>query len=371
MGSIRARVAAGGFCARARRGFPRFPLRIVTTPSDEPSAEFRARFLARAGAGATLDYAAFVDLALYDEAVGYYRRGGPRVGYGSGTDFFTASTSGPLFGELVAAACESLLGREAVREHAFIEIGAEPDGGVLTGATHPFATARTIRLGEPLALRGRCIVFSNELFDAQPFRRFCYRRSGWRELGVTLRDGALAEVECGDSADPFLPEQAPEGYIIDAPLAAAALAARIAAEPWTGLFLAFDYGKSWAELATERPAGTARAYFFHTQHNDLLARPGRQDLTCHVCWDWIEAALRRHGFAEPSVETQETFFVRRATALIARVAETQAPRFSRQKLSLLQLLHPGQLGQRFQVLQAKRDALPRAVRPGGRAEDCP
>jgi SAM-dependent MidA family methyltransferase len=343
----------------------------VITPPQELSAEFRARFLARAGGRATLDYAAFVDLALYDEAVGYYRRPGLRVGYGPGTDFFTASTSGPLFGELVAAACENLLGREAVREHAFVEIGAEPDRGVLTGAAHPFATVRTIRVGEPLALHGRCIVFSNELFDAQPFRRFSYRRDSWRELGVALRDGALAEVECRGATEAFLPERAPEGYIIDAPLAAAELAGRVAAEPWTGLFLTFDYGKSWAELATERPAGTARAYFHHAQHNDLLARPGQQDLTCHVCWDWIGAALSRHGFAEPGLESQETFFVRRATELIARVSEAEASRFSRQKLSLLQLLHPGQLGQRFQVLHAMRLALPAASARARGAEDCP
>ena len=41
---------------------------------------------------------------------------------------------------------------------------------------------------------------------------------------------------------------AAEGYRFDRPLAAAALADEIAGQPWRGLFVAFDYGKTLAEL---------------------------------------------------------------------------------------------------------------------------
>mgnify|MGYP003347625901 CR=1 FL=1 len=68
--------------------------------------------------------------------------------------------------------------------------------------------------------------------------------------------------------------------------AATALLETIAAQPWTGLFLTCDYGRSLHELLTEYPAGTARAYHRHRQSNDLLAQPGEQDLTRHLCWDW-------------------------------------------------------------------------------------
>jgi SAM-dependent MidA family methyltransferase len=98
-----------------------------------------------------MSFATFMELALYHPDVGYYRRTGPRIGYTPGTDFFTASSSGPIFGELIAAACATLLtsaGRDP-RRHTFIEIGAEPGGaGVLTGVTHPFQGVQTIRLGE-------------------------------------------------------------------------------------------------------------------------------------------------------------------------------------------------------------------------------
>ncbi len=323
-------------------------------PSDLPSPEFLEAFRANAGANGVMDFARFMELALYDPALGYYRRRRPRVGYGPATDYFTASTSGPVFGELVVAACATLLGADAPASAEFVEIGAERPGGVLAGVKHPFASARTVAAGEPIALAGRCVVFSNELFDAQPFRRFVRRGRHWRELGVRAAGDRLQETEMDGVVPAVLPTDAAEGCLIDAPLAAAELAAAIAAQPWSGLFVGCDYGKSWAELSAHCPNGTARAYHRHRQSNELLARPGEQDLTCHVCWDWMQAALAQRGFAAPQLESQELFFVRHATRYIASASEEDAARFSQRKLSLAQLLHPGHLGQKFQVLHARR-----------------
>jgi SAM-dependent MidA family methyltransferase len=332
------------------------------------SNQFTDLFRSHAGPAGTMTFARFMQLALYDPKLGYYRQPRPRVGRAPGTDFFTASSS-PLFGELVAAACTSLLATHHAhpRDFTFVEIGAEPldhargrpESGVLANTPHPFGATKTFRLGDPLELKGRCMVFSNELFDAQPFHRFVFRRGSWRELGVALRNESLVEIEMPEATPALsevegLPITAPEGYCIDAPLEAAALAGQIAAQPWSGLFLAFDYGKTWAELAEGTPAGTARAYFRHAQSNDLLARPGEQDLTCHVCWDWLADALARHGFATPQVESQESFFVHHAADFLAKATAAEAGRFSEKKLSLLQLLHPSHLGQKFQALWAWR-----------------
>ena len=321
------------------------------------SPAFLTVFRAHADANGAMPFARFMELALYDPTVGYYRSGQARVGYTDGTDFFTASTSGPVFGELVAAAGAALVRAQgrAPGDFVFVEIGAESAAGVLAGVAHPFGAVRTVRVGEPIELSGRCIVFSNELFDAQPCRRFVRRAEAWRELGVAERDGRLVELELGTVAETWLPAQAPEGYRLDAPRAAADLAARIAAQPWSGLFLAFDYGKSWPALAEETPAGTARAYHRHTQSNDLLVRPGEQDLTCHVCWDWLRDALTQGGFAAPQLESQEAFYVRHAAEYLAAATAAEGARFSPKKLSLLQLLHPAHLGQKFQALHAWRE----------------
>src|SRR5271165_1484529 len=327
-------------------------------PSTEPSPDpaVLAALRARARGEPAVSFADFMEVALYEPGSGYYRRPGARIGYGPGTDFLTATASAPLFGRLVAAACAGILGPREAAQSEFVEIGAEPGAGVLRDGPHPFGSLRQVRVGEPLRIEGRCVVFSNELFDAQPFRRFRFRAGAWRELGVSVAGPDLAEVELPEgpaAPDPF-PRSAPEGYVIDAPLASAELARRIAREPWTGLFLAFDYGKTWREIAFEAPAGTARAYRGHAQVSDLLGSPGRQDITCHVCWDWLADALRGLRFAEPRVESAEAFFTRNCGEFIAAVAAAEAGRLSREKLSLLQLLHPANLGQSFQALWALR-----------------
>jgi SAM-dependent MidA family methyltransferase len=315
-----------------------------------PSPEFLAAFRAHADASGTMTFARFMELALYAPGVGYYRRDRTRVGYGPGTDFFTASTSGPMFGELVTAACVHLLGDRDPAQFTFVEIGAEPSGGILAGVAHPFSAVRTLRVGDSLDLSGPCVVFSNELFDAQPCARHVFRRGRWWTLGVRLEVDRLLEVELPSDAG----WPGSEGYHFDQPLAAAALAETIARQPWTGLFVAFDYGKSLRELAEDCPVGTVRAYHQHTQSNDLLARPGEQDLTCHVCWDWLSEALQRNGFAGSRLDSQEAFFIHHAAAFIAAVSTAEASRLSQRKLALLQLLHPAHLGQKFQVLHALR-----------------
>jgi SAM-dependent MidA family methyltransferase len=292
----------------------------------------------------------FMALALYHPTVGYYRKNHRRVGYGRGTDFFTATTSGPVFGRLVAEACVGLLGSRDPRDHTFVEIGAEPGESVLKDVPHPFGRVVTARLGDPIDLTGKFVVFSNELFDAQPCVRTVYRQGRWLEIAVQLVDDRLNEIELPTD----LSGPAAEGYHFDRPLAAADLATSIAAQPWQGLFVAFDYGKTLPELQAHTPAGTVRAYFQHEQSNDLLARPGDQDLTCHVCWDWISDALCRHGFARPTLDFQEAFFVRNAAPYLEATIAAEAGKLSPRKLALMQLLHPAQMGQKFQVLHALR-----------------
>lgn len=329
----------------------------AATPSTPPSPAFLDRFRLQAGPSSWLRFDQFMQLALYDPQVGYYQQDRLRVGYGRGTDFFTASTSGPLFGELICAACTTLLSGRSLSAYTFVEIGAEPQASVLRGVAHPFRDTRALRLGEKIELSGECVVFSNELFDAQPFRRFVRRNRGWAERGVALEGDQLQELERDDVPSmpvEHLPLSLPDGYVLDLPLAAQALCSTIANEPWAGLFLAFDYGKSWRELIEATPAGTARAYFQHTQSNNLLARPGEQDLTCHICWDWLVDALRMSAFPSPQIESQEAFFIHHAGDFIAETTLAEAARFSPCKQSLMQLLHPAHLGQKFQVLHAIR-----------------
>ena len=330
-----------------------------TANDADADASFLAVFRMDHGDG-PVSFAQFMVLALYHPELGYYRRARQRVGLSPTTDFYTATSTGTVFGELVAAAAGKLLGPADPRRFEFLEIGAEPDGGVLAGVSHPFGSVRTCRLGEAPALAGDCVVFSNELFDAQPFHRLIRRDGVWRELGVAIDAERLVERELAGLSPPvaavadILPTNAPEGYHLDLPLTAAELCAQLARAPWRGLFLAFDYGKTWQALATDTPAGTARAYRSHRQERELLAAPGRQDLTCHVCWDWLEQALAGAGFASIHLESQEAFLIRHAGTAAERITRDARPGPDTRRSRLHELLHPALLGQRFQVLHAVR-----------------
>ncbi|MBA4138025.1 MAG: hypothetical protein C0518_11965 [Opitutus sp.] len=325
------------------------------------SPAFRAAFRREPNAATGVSFARYMEVAMYDPEVGYYTAKRRRVGRDKKADFFTSTTFSPVFGELVVAAVTGLLAGKNLADYEFVEMGAEPAGGALKDVPHPFRSYRTISFPQPLDATGQCIVFSNELFDAQPFHRAVWRRGAWRELGVALEGDELKEVELVEptpelaEAIKHFPREAPEDYHIDAPLRTVPLLERIIRPTWTGLFLAFDYGKSWSSLVRSHPEGTLRTYSHQKMGIEIHDRPGEVDLTGHVCWDWLIDGLQRNGFGEALVESQESFFATRATVKLQTIVEVEANAFSARKQAVMQLLHPGNMGQKFQALHALRE----------------
>lgn len=298
----------------------------------------------------------FVAEALYAPGVGYYRRTRDRVGYAAGHDFYTAESLGAVFARLVVAAVEHLVGEE-LGGYRFIEVGTERPGGLLAGQPHPFAGVEACGVEQLPTLRGRCILFSNELFDAQPFRRFEVVEGQWREHAVRLDSAGLAPalLPLPASLPGGLPPPPAEGYLYDLPSGAQALLEALVAPDWEGLFLAFDYGLDRPTLATERPAGTARTYREHRMGADLLASPGTSDITHHVCWDSLAEGLARAGFEDVAVATQEAFFMRESARAIEAIVALGTQRGVHPELQTLkELLHPQHMGRKFQVLRGFR-----------------
>ncbi len=324
------------------------------------SSDFYEIFATEPGAARGVSFARYMELAMYHPTAGYYTRDFKRVGRDDKADFSTATSFNPVFGELVADAAAKLLAPANPQDFDFVEIGAETYGGTLRDIAHPFASYRTISLGQPFTLPENAVVFSNELFDAQPFHRVVWRGGQWRELGVALTGRTLREVELPEltpelAAEAYrLPAKGEENYHIDLPLRTIPMLHRLVDQKWRGLFLAFDYGKSWQELAENIPQGTGRTYLRQKMGNDLFARPGKQDLTCHICWDWLEDGLMQAGFGEPMVQSQEAFFMHHAKEKLAEITRTETSAFSPRKRMLITLLHPANMGQKFQALHALR-----------------
>lgn len=329
-----------------------------------PSPAMLAALRSRADKSGALSYRDFVDTALFHPELGYYRRDKKRVGRERGTDFYTASSvGGGVFAALVRSAAAKLLGGpDALKEHTLVEIGAESGNSIFENERARFAALKTIRVGEVLEIPAKAVVFANELFDAQPFRRLRFRAGAWRELGVRIMDtGGLAEAELPEPSPDAaavaagLPSPWHEGFVVDVSPDADRLMDRILAGGWRGAVIFPDYGKPLPELLANSPQGTARAYFRHTQSDDLLARPGEQDLTCHVVWDALEARLTAGGFSGVTTDRQEAFFMKHAAGeleqLFARAATTRDMVLMGR---VRELIHPAHLGAKFQVLSGVR-----------------
>lgn len=324
------------------------------------SSDFYEIFATEPHVASGVTFARYMELAMYHPTAGYYTRDFKRVGRDEKADFFTATTFSPVFGELVIAAAAKLLAPAKIADYTFVEVAAEPGGGILRDLPHPFAGYQTISYGQPFVFPAQSVVFSNELFDAQPFHRAVWREGRWRELGVALHGRHLREVELPEFSAALaayadrLPKTADENYHIDLPIGTVPILERLVGPKWSGLFLAFDYGKFWAELAEHTPAGTLRTYHRQKMGSDLYARPGKQDITGHICWDWLEDGLVRAGFGETRVDSQESFFMNQASEALAAITKAEASSFSPRKRMVMQLLHPANMGQKFQALHALR-----------------
>ena len=231
-----------------------------------------------------IDYAQYIERALYTPEFGYYKQQRDRVGRRAECDFYTSESLGACFAQLVLTAAEDLLGSEKSQQACFVEIAAEPGNALVQHwPHHPFAKTQVIRQGEALQIEGPVVIFANEWLDALPFHRLLFSNGVWREKGVfSPQKGQLQEVLL-DAFSPAvsavahrLPQTAPEGYQLDWPLAAENALTELMACEWSGLLLCFDYGKSWQTLLQDCPEGTARTYQNHVQGNDLLAAPGHR-----------------------------------------------------------------------------------------------
>ena len=305
----------------------------------------------------------FIDFALYDEEIGYYTSQKERVGRSKNSDFFTSSSFGSLWGELITDACKKILHKEELARFTFVEIAAEPEQSILEGTKHPFGATRVVRLGDEMQIPSPAIVYSNEWLDAQPFKRFrfCTESGIWQERGVSLEENSFQEK----TLEPALTSTITENlftkdysntYQIDWPCGSIEVLDNLCKQPWRGLFLTFDYGLSKQALLRERPLGTARSYYRHRLEENLLVRVGEQDITCHLCWDELLDILNRRKFTQSTLSSQESFLMNHASGKIQEIfSKTRANSSEPRMQALKEIIHPVHLGNKFQALWGIRE----------------
>ncbi|WP_309005339.1 SAM-dependent methyltransferase [Pelagicoccus sp. SDUM812005] len=328
----------------------------------KPSPEMLAALAAKAGPDGFIELPDFVETALYHPQHGYYCKQQERVGKSPHSDFYTSVSLKEAFAEIVVEATCSLLetAKLAPADTHWVELGAEPNGTLLDSQQSPFKSVRAIGIGQEIEIPSPAVVFSNELFDAQTFRQVRFDGERWIEYGVKLDGQNLSwapRAQASEEASLYieeLPRDLPVGYTADLPTGARSLARFLLEKNWSGVFVAFDYGKTWHSISADTPQGSARAYYRHQQLPDILQAPGAIDITHHICWDHLENALQKASFRKLSLQSQEAFIVHRAPNFLQKAFDPTLPAFAPIRQKLKELMHPAMMGQKFQALSAIR-----------------
>jgi SAM-dependent MidA family methyltransferase len=344
-----------------------------------PEVEAAVRGALRARGG-RITFAEFMQVCLYLPDHGYYAGFGPRSSEGArapAADYFTSVDLHPAFGRLLAreaahhldragegragplwvvelGAGRGLLARDVLQALA-LERGdlarrvryliVEPNLGwleVQRRALLPeFEGVVSWVRGAGVRLPLRRVVgafLSNELFDALPFHVV--------EGGPEVREVFIEEGEGGALREALGPVQDPRvskrlelegitlerGQRAEVGLEAAALGEAMAEALAKGGLIAVDYGDEAEALYDPqlRPQGTLRAFFRHRLNDEPLARMGAQDLTAHVDFTALAAAVARGGAAVRRLERQSDFLARHGLDAVRAKLESDQPGLPRE-----------------------------------------
>jgi SAM-dependent MidA family methyltransferase len=205
------------------------------------------------------------------------------------------------------------------------------------------------------------IIFSNELLDAFPVHR------------VSMHDGQLGEfyVNVGENGE-FAWMLGPlstarlrshfeeegiklgEGEVAEVNLAIERWLRRVAARFRRGYLITVDYGLIAGD---HDPTGTLRGLRRHQIIEDVLARPGEQDLTTTVNWNFVRRVGDQLGFEVKEFARQDRFLL--AAGLLDQLQlESQQTRSEAEKLRLStaarEMILPDGMAASFQVLVQKK-----------------
>jgi SAM-dependent MidA family methyltransferase len=365
-----------------------------------------------------ITFARFMELALYEPELGYYRGGTDRPTRTG--DFLTAPETHDIFGWTVARRLEEMwaeLGRprsfrifeygagsgtlavsilegfyrhgqtellNSVRytpietnPHRLADLAARFDGAGFAeqldasrldaGSLAPTFTSTSAADGTASVGREPVsgVLLANEFLDALPVNRVLFRGGALHELFVSWRNGLVEIV--GEPSTPELAARLAEDGVSLVERQVAEICLEL--ETWLydaasrldrGFALILDYGYEAAQLYGPRHlAGTLLGYRGHRVVEDPLADPGSTDLTAHVDFTAVSRLAGEHGLRTVSQTTQSEFLVasglEREWQAFRESTRLDAPEYLRARSGIVRLIDPLRLGG-FRVLTLERAA---------------
>ena len=386
-------------------------------------------------AGGWLRFDHYMALALYAPDVGYYERqnhqptdesGGPvgpnrRIGpigpATRGGDFITAPALTPLFARALSAqllqwfecgparilefgagtgqlAADLLVAcaqaGQAPETYEIIELSsAMRERQRDTLARIPAELAARVRWLERMPEQIDGVVLGNELLDALPVRLFVADCGQVMERGVVhgganspgqnpfawsdrVADAAFALEVTRAIGEAGWSVADARGYLSEWPEQAVGWAASVAERIRHGALLLIDYGFPRSEFYhPARHTGTLMCHYQHRSHPDPLIDPGQRDITAHVDFSAITAAVMSTGMHCAGYTSQARFLLN--CGLLDRLSAlppTALREHSAQIAAVQMLLSEAEMGELFKVIAFTRgmpEATPLGFNQGDRS----
>jgi SAM-dependent MidA family methyltransferase len=338
-------------------------------------------------AGGWLDFARYMELALYAPGLGYYSGGSTKLGPAG--DFMTAPELGRSFGRALALTLDAELAALGTRD--VVELGAG-SGALASQLLDTFAKLgrdvryrilepsaelkqRQQRALEPYADRVEwldrlpetpfpAVVVGNEVLDALPVVRFAIENGAPKALGVAAAENGLRWAPGRElpeltaavrGIERALQRPLPDGFRSELCLLLPGWFGALGAMLERGSLLLADYGLVRGDYYHEQRAdGTFVCHYRHRAHDDPFLYPGLQDLTAWVDFSAAAEAAEAAGFELAGFTTQGHYLLSVLAALPPELAvDLSSPR---EQSALKTLILPGEMGERFKVLLLRKNA---------------
>lgn len=354
------------------------------------------RLRERIRAGGPISFYEWMKAALYDERDGYYCRR-DRIRQGRRGDYRTAPEMSPLFGVAFANYfMKSYFDLGAPSSWTIVEVGSgrgdfahdvlhslqtnfpnifratqyiidEASADTQSQALDkvaPFKDRVQFQTLSEIAELPHALIFSNELIDAFPVHRVVGREGGLKELCVGLNDAdKFGWFECEmDGAVAEYCERInltlAEGQIYEVNLETEHFLSLAAKSIREGLVITVDYGAERHELLSDpnRFGGTLRAFHKHQFVDNVLSRPGENDLTTTVDWTEIIEAGQRHGLEALRFQQLNEFLRGEDVHLPLMAAGIDPSKLFKLNRDYLELTKPDGMAAAFQVLVQRKVA---------------
>ena len=345
-----------------------------------------AKIIDRISETGPIDFATYMEMALYDGEHGYYESG-DSIGWNA--DFYTSEDLHLIYGELIGR--QLLEATKLITQDwrfSIVEMGPgrgmmcrdvltflDREAPALRARVHYILIERSTKMIErqrellqpfvsagwslswchgldellPSGIEGA--IFSNELVDAFPVHRVVIRNGTLKECFVGYADGRFVElegdpsVEVSDYVRRFIQGRGMtlgEGTRAELNLNAVEWMDSVASVLKKGIAVTVDYGYPAYELyGSQRPHGTLLCYARHTVSDDPYASIGHQDMTAHVDFTALATAGQDKGLEVTGFTNQQSFLLGLGIAEITHESNEEL---------IAKLIHPEGLGRTHKVL---------------------